>query len=401
MDLRSGKYYWPSTVNTGLTTQPLNTDTECEIAIIGGGITAALMAYYLSKAGHDCMVLEKNDFCCGSTIASTSILQYEIDVSLQDLSARIGPDGASLAYKLCDGAVSDLISLSQKVSRDALIQPKSSLYLAQHESESETLKTEYELRRRLDINVEFLTKEEIQGNYSFSAPAALYSMNAGIANSFALGYELFSLAAAGGCRLHVNSRLTSCRHLTGSAYSLLINGKHTVRCKYLLFCTGYESCAILKEKIADLVSTYALTTKPLSSYEGWKEQCIIWETSRPYFYIRPAPDGRAMIGGADKPFRFPFLRDIYIPFVSRKLLKKFNTLFPAANAETEYCWAGTFGETKDGLGYIGVSPEYEGAFFALGFGGNGMTFARIAVDMFFDFLHKRPNAAFEIFRFGR
>ena len=69
--------------------------------------------------------------------------------------------------------------------------------------------------------------------------------------------------------------------------------------------------------------------------------------------------------------------------------------------EVAYAWAGTFGETKDGLAYIGVHPQYPHAYFALGYGGNGITFSLIAAEIIRGcFLgHANPDA--HIFRFGR
>ena len=33
-------------------------------------------------------------------------------------------------------------------------------------------------------------------------------------------------------------------------------------------------------------------------------------------------------------------------------------MFPAIDLEVAYYWAGTFGETEDGLAYIGETPEF-------------------------------------------
>ena len=48
-------------------------------AVIGGGITGALIAYHLTEAGCDTVVLDRRDIGGGSTSASTSLLQYEVD----------------------------------------------------------------------------------------------------------------------------------------------------------------------------------------------------------------------------------------------------------------------------------------------------------------------------------
>ena len=69
--------------------------------------------------------------------------------------------------------------------------------------------------------------------------------------------------------------------------------------------------------------------------------------------------------------------------------------------EGAYPWAGTFAETKDGLAYIGSVPDFPRYLFALGFGGNGITYGAIAAEIIRDQLLQRPNAAARLFRFDR
>ena len=84
-------------------------------------------------------------------------------------------------------------------------------------------------------------------------------------------------------------------------------------------------------------------------------------------------------------------RDAFISQKTRTLVKKFGRLFPDRPFEVAYAWAGTFAETKDGLAYIGVHPRFPHAYFALGYGGNGITFAVIAGEIIRDYFLSRTN----------
>jgi len=108
-----------------------------------------------------------------------------------------------------------------------------------------------------------------------------------------------------------------------------------------------------------------------------------------------------LAGGEDDETHSPLKRDALVEAKAAKILKRVQSMFPDLRLETEHAWAGTFGETKDGLPYIGRSPELPYARFALGFGGNGITFSAMAADIIADELCGRPNADAEIFRFGR
>ncbi|MGC4001851.1 MAG: FAD-dependent oxidoreductase [Pirellulales bacterium] len=84
-----------------------------------------------------------------------------------------------------------------------------------------------------------------------------------------------------------------------------------------------------------------------------------------------------------------------------KLVARFHELFPGTEFVPEYAWAGTFGESADGLAYIGSPPGRPRVGFAVGYGGNGITFSMIAAGILADAFLGRTNADGEIFRFGR
>ncbi|WP_198512308.1 FAD-binding oxidoreductase [Flavobacterium sp. 1] len=61
----------------------------------------------------------------------------------------------------------------------------------------------------------------------------------------------------------------------------------------------------------------------------------------------------------------------------------------------------TFEETKDDLPYIGKHPNFESAYFVLGFGGNGITFSVIGMDLVSKMLKNEKHPLQEYFRFRR
>ena len=65
----------------------------------------------------------------------------------------------------------------------------------------------------------------------------------------------------------------------------------------------------------------------------------------------------------------------------------------------EFGWSGVFGKTKDSLSYIGNIRKAARIFYALGFGGNGITFSLVAAEIITDLLLGRKNDDAEIFSF--
>ena len=69
--------------------------------------------------------------------------------------------------------------------------------------------------------------------------------------------------------------------------------------------------------------------------------------------------------------------------------------------ETAFEWVGTFAETPDGLPYIGRDANYPGFLFALGYGGNGITFSVIAAEIIAAECRGRSGKDADVFRIDR
>src|SRR5438045_4687831 len=74
---------------------------DYDIAVIGAGITGALVVDALVATGRRILLLESREPAQASTAASTALLQFEIDTHLVDLAKLLGPERATLAYRAC------------------------------------------------------------------------------------------------------------------------------------------------------------------------------------------------------------------------------------------------------------------------------------------------------------
>ncbi|WP_261664040.1 NAD(P)/FAD-dependent oxidoreductase [Deinococcus sp. Marseille-Q6407] len=149
-----------------------------------------------------------------------------------------------------------------------------------------------------------------------------------------------------------------------------------VQAGWVIVATGYEAEQFLVRRLAQLKNSYALVTEPLPEDAPlWPDGCLIWETARPYLYARTTRERRIIIGGEDDDFYSPARRERRLKAKAERLHRKLRRLQPQLDTEIGYSWAGTFGETKDGLAYIGPKPGQERLLFALGYGGNGITYS--------------------------
>jgi glycine/D-amino acid oxidase-like deaminating enzyme len=262
------------------------------------------------------------------------------------------------------------------------------------------LREEGAARQAAGIDVEYWDEARIGTRFSFSRAGALVSQQGAEVDGHRLAHALLGHAARMGARIF--DRTVVEKYEAGAdAVRLQTDRGCKVVAKHAVFATGYESQEFLPRRIVKLKSTYALASEPLTEFPGWWERCLIWETARPYMYFRTTDDDRALIGGEDDSFRNPARRDRLVNTKTEHLARRFREMFPAIELEVAYRWAGTFGETKDGLPYIGQIRQMPRCHFALGFGGNGVVYSAVASEIIRDALLERPNANARLFRFDR
>src|SRR5450432_3135179 len=136
MQLTGGYPFW--LVKDGLlySYPKLLKNAEVNTVIIGGGISGALTAYYLTNAGIDCMLVDGRTIGLGSTCASTSLLQYELDTPLDVLKGKIGNQAATRAYQICGNAIDKLIEIMDDIGFKEYEKTGSLFFSAHHKEES-------------------------------------------------------------------------------------------------------------------------------------------------------------------------------------------------------------------------------------------------------------------------
>jgi glycine/D-amino acid oxidase-like deaminating enzyme len=277
---------------------------------------------------------------------------------------------------------------------------KQSLYLASCSGDVESLQKEYSVRTRNGIRLELLGREAIRESFQLDYPTALLSFDAGQIDAYRLTHTLLRTARDLGLQVYDQTEITD--HRSGKkGTELVTKQRNRIRARRIVFANGYEIPTGLRKDIVQLKSTYALVSAPCQRLPKKLTQCLIWETARPYFYMRTTQDGRVVIGGEDDGFDNPKRRDARVVRKSKKLVKRFGTMFPEIDLKVAYNWAGTFGETKDGLAYIGETKKCPNRYFALGYGGNGITYSFIAAQIMRNLCTGDPNPNAEIFGFDR
>ncbi len=132
-----------------------------------------------------------------------------------------------------------------------------------------------------------------------------------------------------------------------------------------------------KEKMVSFVSTYTITTNRVEDFSSCHNRTLIWETARPYVFMRTTADNRVIIGGLDENTAYPEVRDSKLMNKKDLLVQEFNKLFPDIKIRPVYYSAAFYGGTVDGLPIIGIYDEAPNSYFLFGFGDNGTVYSQI------------------------
>lgn len=375
-DLRTGRSLWADSPGLGVPVRPLTRAISVDVAIVGAGISGAFMAHELSK-DHSVAVLDRRAPLKGSTLASTALLQWEIDLPLTALTKRIGAAKAKRAYLRSRQAVDALKRIVGEERIVCGLKDKSSLYLAGDDHGHRALETEADARAAIGLDSQYLDAAALRDRFGLDRTGAILSSGSASGDPARLAAGLLRRAGERGARVWSPVEVSQVISDPDGA-TLLTDTGHAVRARSVVFCCGYEFPKGVPTPGAEVVSSWAMASKPRQRCPAWLGDMLVWEASDPYLYLRMSGDGRLIVGGEDEDSATAHQDQAKLKRKREILDAKLRRLLPDVAFEIDYAWAGAFGESATGLPSIGPIPGMDHTWAVMGFGGNGITYSVIA-----------------------
>jgi glycine/D-amino acid oxidase-like deaminating enzyme len=395
-DLRTGRSVWLNGRAPSLPHGPLTRDIETDVLIIGAGITGAMIADALCTAGRKVVLADTRGPARGSTSASTALVQYEIDTPLSVLVGKIGKRDAVRAWRRSRLAVDALAArLDELRVRDVV--RRDTLYLTGDELDAAGMAREYQARLAAGFAARLLDRKVLRMRFGISRPAALLCYGDLAIDPFRTTLALLRAACEQGARIFAPARIVDLVSNRNEVTATAANGRQ-IRCQHVVYATGYELPHDVPRRGHQIVSTWAIATVR-QPRRLWPGECMIWEASDPYLYLRTTPDGRVICGGEDEEFSDAAARDALLPQKTRTLRRKLRRLLPGVDTTVEFAWCGSFGASSTGLPRNGRVPGRPRTWVALGYGGNGTTYSRIAADVICGAITARPDVDADLYDF--
>ena len=403
MRLRAGDPIW--LVRKGLVTRrypSLSGTHEADVVIVGGGITGAGIAHVFAKAGVQVVLIEAARVGRGSTAASTALLMQEPDETLGALQQRYGRARANRIWELSHNATRDFVQTLRRLR--VPVDERDTIYYTTAHDAAAALRRECERRRRAGFSASWMSPAALLSATGVDGAGAIRSHGNAQCDPYRACLALLEAASRRGARIFERSRAT---RVSRTGTGVTVRTSHgSVSAARVIIATGYAT-PDFKPLVGRfrMKHTYVLATRRVSRRErrtiGVRD-VLLWDTARPYHYVRWTDDGRLLLGGGDRPLVSPARRRQAFAEGTAQLRDQFVHLLPALkDIPIARAWEGLFATTPDGLPCIGTHRRYPRHLFALGYGGNGMTFGFLAARLLLDAVRGIPNPDLELFAFNR
>lgn len=388
MDTRS---YWSTSAS--LPSFPsIAQDLQCDVVVIGAGLTGITTAYLLKQQGAKVILLERQRCAGGDTGRTTAHLTYVTDNRLHQLVKAWGRDGAKAFWEAGSAAIDEIfkIARAEKIDCDLKWVPG---YLHARvdgitREDRDSLQQDAELARDMGFKAQFL--ESIP--YA-ARPGIRFE---GQAKFHPLKYLAPLLNKISGEGSYVFENSEACE--VESDPLTIHAGRYKIRCSYLVIAThnplmgktGLVGATLFQTKLM-LYTSYVLGAK---LPPGSLPEALFWDTTEPYYYLRVdrhSDHDYLIFGGKDEKTGQE-TGPVFEP-----LEAQLKNILP--EAQIQHRWLGQVVETNDGLPFIGESVGQQ--FIATGFCGNGFTLGTLSALMARDRFFGRNNPWYNLFAVNR
>jgi glycine/D-amino acid oxidase-like deaminating enzyme/nitrite reductase/ring-hydroxylating ferredoxin subunit len=384
--------------------EPLRADTVADVVVVGAGIAGMSVAYHLSRAGMQVVVIDDGPIGGGETCRTTAHLTWAMDDRFYELEKIHGEDGARYAAESHMAAVNRIEQIVQLEGIDCDFERLDGyLFSGVHEDRSELDKDLEAAKRAGLIDVTKVERAPIPG---YDTGPALRFPNQGQFHPMKYLVGLAKSIEKNGGRIHCGSHVTSVKG--GSPASVTTADGFGVTASAVCVCTN--------SSISDYAQTHAKQA-PYRTYvvgfsipRGSIEPALYWDTPDPYHYVRLARTRPELT----TPTKGEVVEDVLIVGGEDEKTGQHHDMderwrcieewtrhrFPVG--EVMYRWSGQVMEPSDYMAWIGRNPDgAENVYMASGDSGQGITHGTIAGILLSDLVQGKENPWEKLYDPGR
>lgn len=352
-----------------------------DVAIVGGGIIGASIAFQLAKRHFRIGVLEKGRMAGQASSAAAGMLGAQSEFAEESPLIPLALKSRAMFPPLAE-------ELKELTGIDIGLVQKGMLKVAVTEKEAAALRRHYEFWRHTDEPAHWLSGDELaemEPHVSRDLTGVMHLPSDGQVNAPDLAFALANASVAYGAKWHEYTEFIDFHR---ENHSYVIHTNHgEIAADAVVVAAGAWSSQVLEKTGISL---------PMYPVKG---ECLLVKTEKPLIqatvfaengcYIVPKRGNRLLIGATSTPRTFD--RKVSVQGIM-SLLERAQRLVPGLkNAEWEKAWSGTRPQTGDGLPYIGKHPRYERVWVATGHYRNGILLSPVTGVLLADLIEGKES----------
>ena len=359
---------------------PVMRDIEVDVAIIGSGATGMSTALYLAQEhGIQATVLEANQAAWGCSSRSGGQGQNASGrLKRSQWIARWGLDTAKRLDTEIRSGFENFKDLTTQIDCEAF--DGGHLYLAHRPEKLPVLEAEARLMREtFGYGTRMMSAEEVRHNYcdERETVGAMFEPEGVGIHPLKFAFGLMRKARALGAKVHTSSPVQGWDTIDGVHHLRTPGG--IVRAKRVAVCTGgYTGQALnplLKNRIMPILSN-SVVTRPLTAAElaatNFKSLTFLTDTRTLRFYYRLLEGNRLQLGSRSSVSGADAEDPVHLRLLTDAIARKFP---PLAGIQIDYSWWGWVDVSHDMMPRITQPDGHQSVWYAVGYGGNGVSFA--------------------------
>jgi len=378
-------------------------ELDRDVAIIGGGLTGCAAAYACAAAGVRAVVLEAGRVGHGAAGRSAGLLLPDPGPTFRDVSQLHGLRAARSVFQSWRRATLDAATTLRRLGIKCGLDAHDALLVAPRDDEK-AVRRELDARAAAGLDATWLTRKQLQATAALDAAGAIKMRDAFGLDPYRACVGLAAAAVKRGVPIHERTPVRKVRF--GRKQVEVIADGVTIRARTVVVATGIATAEYrqlrrhfsAREAYLVLTEVVPAAIRRALGTRG----ATIADTRTPRHRIRFTADDRILVGGADQAATPERKRDAILIQRTGQLMYELLTIYPVISGlMPEYGWELTYGETADGLPYIGPHRNFPRHLFALGSGGDSITGAFLAARILVRQLQEAPEKTDALFGWTR
>lgn len=359
----------------------LDSSIDCEVLIVGAGITGLLTAYELRKLGLQVVVIDSDTISSGTTGRTTAKVTAQHGLIYHSMIESAGIDQARGYYESAIDGKNAILQTSTNLHMNIALENKNSIIYTAEEQNVQKVVDEFRAYERLKIPSSYT--ENI--DFPIETKAAISMLEQAQFDPLSYLTNIVKSLVEDGVTFYEHTQALDLEQ--EDRISVHTNNGHTITCTYVVQATHfpfYDPLGMFttrlipersyvytgKKQPLEIKDMYISCDQPLRSFRSTTIN------NEEYFLIA----GEGYIVGKDDEHSRPY----------DSLKTTATNLFPDHTFITQ--WSAQDYNTMDSIPYIGrLKNKYENIFVATGFKKWGMTTSATAALLIADLIQKKPN----------